>query len=143
MRGPWPTSTPLSETLFRSTVTERRYTSDHGSKPRAACARGPWGKTSAVRRYETYPGKDGSKLRDGEVARAAERVTLACTALSSAVEELRIAHTRNKMAVVEAAARMVEAETERVCEMAEEVAKLASNLRNLPSPSPTGGPAER
>jgi hypothetical protein len=95
-----------------------------------------------VRRYATYPGGDGSKLRSDEVARAAERVTLACTALSSAVNELRVAHTRNKTTVVESAARMVEAETERVCEMAEEVAKLASNLRNLPSPAPTGRPAE-
>jgi hypothetical protein len=83
-----------------------------------------------VRRYATNPKGDGPKSTDAEVRRAAERVTLACTALSSAVNELRVAHTRNRMMVIDDAARMVEAETERVCEMAEEVAKLASNLRN-------------
>jgi hypothetical protein len=96
-----------------------------------------------VRRYATNSGRDGPSTTDAEVRRAAERVTLACTALSSAVNELRVAHTRNRITVIDDAAHMVAGETERVCEMAEEVAKLASNLRNAPTLAAAGAPADR
>jgi hypothetical protein len=63
------------------------------------------------------------------VSRAAERVALACSALSAAATDLRVAHGRDGLGAVDKAADALEAETERVCEMAEDVATLASNLR--------------
>jgi hypothetical protein len=63
------------------------------------------------------------------VSRAAERVTLACRALSAAATDLRVAHSRHGLRAVDKAADTLEAETERVCEMAEDLATLASNLR--------------
>lgn len=68
-------------------------------------------------------------MTDPGVGRAAERVTLACRALSAAANDLRVAHTRDKMIVVNSVAHMLEAETERVCELAEQLATLAANLR--------------
>jgi hypothetical protein len=65
---------------------------------------------------------------DDGVRRASERVTLACRALNAAVRELRVAHKQSGIAVVDDAADSVAAETERVCELAEEVEKLAANL---------------
>ncbi len=76
-------------------------------------------------------------MNDAEgVSRAAERVTLACRALSAAATDLRVAHGRDGLGAVDKAADTLEAETERVCEMAEDVGKLASNLRRW-APSET------
>jgi methyl-accepting chemotaxis protein len=66
------------------------------------------------------------------VRRASERVSLACRALSAAANDLRVAHSRNSVSAVDDAADQVGAETERVCELAEELGKLAENLRHLP-----------
>jgi hypothetical protein len=62
------------------------------------------------------------------VRRASERVTLACRALTEAVRDLRVAHKQRPIPAVDDAADSVAAETERVCELGEEVAKLAANL---------------
>jgi len=56
--------------------------------------------------------------------------------LQSAVcrtDDLRVAFSQYKMSAIEDAARMVEAETERVCELAEDLASLATNLRRSPA----------
>jgi hypothetical protein len=63
------------------------------------------------------------------VRRAAERVTLACRALDAAATDLRVTHGRDGLTAVDKAADTVTAETERVCELAQDLAKLASNLR--------------
>jgi hypothetical protein len=76
-----------------------------------------------------YPG--GDKEVDARVSHAAERVTLACKALSSAANDLRIAHSQSGLTTVDDAADLVGAETERVCELAEELASLALNLRGV------------
>lgn len=65
---------------------------------------------------------------DHDVHRASERVTLACRALSAAANDLRVVYARGGSTTVEDAADKVAVETERVCEMAEELAKLANNL---------------
>ena len=62
------------------------------------------------------------------VRRAAERVRLACKALDAAATDLRVAHGRDGLSAVDRAADTVAAETERVCEMAQDLSKLASNL---------------
>ena len=82
-----------------------------------------------MRSYVTHPGVGQQNANDG-VRHASERVTLACRALAAAASELRVVHKRSGMTTVEDAADMVAAETERVCEMAEELAKLATNLGN-------------
>jgi hypothetical protein len=71
-------------------------------------------------------------MSDVGMQRAAERVALACKALSAAANDLRVEYSQHKMTAVENAAEMVEGETERVCELAEEVASLATNLRGIP-----------
>lgn len=78
-------------------------------------------------------------MNDAEgVRRAAERVRLACRALDAAATDLRVAHGRDGLTAVDKAADTVEAETERVCEMAQDLAKLASNLRRwLPTETAT------
>ena len=86
-------------------------------------------------RSEARTGKGpgyGSARTDSEddVKRAAERVTLACRALSTAANDLRIAHRRSGTMALEDAADQVNAETERVCELAEELVKLGRNLTN-------------
>lgn len=67
-------------------------------------------------------------MADADVSRAAGRVALACRALSAAATDLRVAHARGGVNAVDKAADTLETETERVCEMAEEVANLAANL---------------
>ena len=67
-------------------------------------------------------------MTDSATMRASERVTLACRALSAAANDLRVEHGRTKLTPVDDAAHMLEAETERVCELAEELATLATNL---------------
>lgn len=74
--------------------------------------------------------------------RAAGRVTLACRALSAAADDLRLEYAQYKMTAVGDAAQMVEAETDRVCALAEELANLATNLRGLPVLATAGEPAE-
>ncbi|MCW3033265.1 MAG: hypothetical protein JWM60_1610 [Solirubrobacterales bacterium] len=84
-----------------------------------------------MRSYQTRPGGDPQNT-DAEVRRASERVTLACKALSAAANDLRVAHARSGMSAVDDAADRVGTETERVCELAEELAKLAGNLQSRP-----------
>jgi hypothetical protein len=72
-------------------------------------------------------------MADAEVSRAAERVMLACRALAAAANDLRIAQAHTGMTAVDDAADLVGAETERVCELAEDLASLASNLGGLPA----------
>jgi hypothetical protein len=67
-------------------------------------------------------------MSDPMVDRAAERVTLACRALSAAARDLHVAYNRNNLKAVDKAAHAAEVEMERVCEMAEELANLAANL---------------
>jgi hypothetical protein len=81
-----------------------------------------------MRSYETKPGGDPPDTSGVEVSRASERVTLACKALSAAANDLRVAHARSGMSAVDDVADQVGAETERVCELAEELVKLARNL---------------
>ena len=81
-------------------------------------------------------------MADAEVTRAAERVTLACRALAAAANDLRIAQAHIGVTAVDDAADMVGAETERVCELAEELAALAANLRGVLALATGGGSAE-
>ena len=70
----------------------------------------------------------GRRTPEGDVRRAAERVTLACRALAAAAEDLRAAHAQEATMAVDDAAVRVGAEMERVCELAEELAKLGRQL---------------
>jgi hypothetical protein len=76
------------------------------------------------------------------VKRAAERVELACKALSGAANDLRVAHRQLPTTAIDEAADMIGAETERVCEMAEELADLAGSLKRLPVFASAALPAE-
>jgi hypothetical protein len=84
---------------------------------------------------ETYPGRKSAE-------RAAERVALACRALSGAANDLRVAHAQNKVMAVDDAAQQLESEVERVCELAEELSSLAMNLRSLQLLATSAGPAD-
>jgi hypothetical protein len=84
---------------------------------------------------ESYPGRKNAE-------RAAERVALACRALSGAANDLRVAHAQNKMVAVDDAAQMLESEVERVCELAEELSSLAMNLRGLRPVATSAGPED-
>jgi hypothetical protein len=70
-----------------------------------------------------------------DIRRAAERVTLACRALATASNDLRVAHKRSGVTAVDDAAELVRAETERVCELAEQLAKLGGALAGRPMAS--------
>jgi hypothetical protein len=83
-----------------------------------------------MRSYEDKPGGDPQDTPGVEVRRASERVTLACKALSAAANDLRVAYARSGMTVVDDVADHVGVETERVCELAEELAKLARSLQS-------------
>ena len=76
------------------------------------------------------------------VTRAAERVALACRALSAAATDLNVAYLRSGLTAVDKVADSLEAETERVCEMAEEVATLGAKLRRWAPAEPLEQPAE-
>jgi hypothetical protein len=80
----------------------------------------------------SYEDKLGGDPQDPgvEVRRASDRVTLACKALSAAANDLHVAYARSGMTVVDDVADQVGVETERVCELAEELAKLARNLQS-------------
>jgi hypothetical protein len=80
-------------------------------------------------------------MTDPGMSRAAERVRLACRALSAAANDLRVEHDRNPMMAVDEAAHLLEAEMERVCELAEELTSLATNLTIWPAPE-AAEPAE-
>jgi hypothetical protein len=69
---------------------------------------------------------------EDDVRRAAERVSLACRALSTAASDLRVAKKRSGAMAVEDAADQLSAETERICELADELAKLGRELTNRP-----------
>jgi hypothetical protein len=65
-----------------------------------------------------------------DIDRAAERVALACRALSAAANDLRVARERDG-ATVGRAVEGLEAETERVCELAQELSGLARKFAPL------------
>jgi len=69
-------------------------------------------------------------MRNHQVVRAAERVDLACRALSAASNDLFVARRSEGLSVDEAA-KALERETERVCELADELASLARSLGTL------------
>ena len=69
-------------------------------------------------------------MRNHQVVRAAERVDLACRALSAASNDLFVAR-RSEGLPVDEAAKALERETERVCELADELVSLARNLGRL------------
>ncbi|HEY4427111.1 MAG TPA: hypothetical protein VGN08_02800 [Solirubrobacteraceae bacterium] len=69
---------------------------------------------------------------DVRVKRAAERVTLACRALSAAANDLRVAHKQTQASAVDDAAQSLEVETERVCQLAEELESFAMALSLSP-----------
>ena len=68
----------------------------------------------------------------GDVRRAGERMTLACRALSAAAKDLQVAYLRSGANAVEETVEQVRSETERVCELAEQVVKLGSSLAERP-----------
>lgn len=90
-----------------------------------------------VTSHKIGPGAGEQERPDAALLRAAERVELACRALAAATNDLRVAHDRNKRVPVDNAADMAAAETERVCELAEELTQLAMNL----TATATAGPA--
>jgi hypothetical protein len=69
-------------------------------------------------------------MADADVSRAAERARLACRALAAAAKDLHVAQKRDE-AIVADAAHALEAEHERVCELAEELSGLAQRLATL------------
>jgi hypothetical protein len=68
-------------------------------------------------------------MAEAGIDRGTERVQLACRALSAAARDLHIAFDRDGMPV-EDATHALEAEAVRVCELAEELGKLAQKLAN-------------
>ena len=71
-------------------------------------------------------------MAEAGVQRGSERVALACKAMSAACADLRAACVRDGMpaAAVEGATDALDAEAERVCELAEELGELAEALAN-------------
>ncbi|MCW3069076.1 MAG: hypothetical protein JWL67_1701 [Solirubrobacterales bacterium] len=90
-----------------------------------------------MKSYETHPGGDTPNMADGTVRRAAERVVLACRALSAAANDLHVAHAQSGITDVDHAADAVGAETERVCQLAEELSRLATELGGVTLASAT------
>ena len=76
-----------------------------------------------------------------DVARAAERVSLACRALSAAANDLHVARQRDD-ATMQEGAHELEAETERVCELAEQLSELAASFEARPTAAEAVGVAE-
>jgi hypothetical protein len=62
------------------------------------------------------------------MTRAVERVSLACKALSAAASDLHVARNRNPAAVDDSIADTLNAEVERICELAEDLARRAERL---------------
>jgi hypothetical protein len=71
-------------------------------------------------------------MPNADVARAAERVSLACRALSAAANDLHVARQRDDPAIQDGAHEL-EAETERVCELAAQLSELADSFRARPT----------
>jgi hypothetical protein len=63
--------------------------------------------------------------------RATKRVVLACQALSAAAADLEVARQRGELSVEESTADQLKAEVERVCELAYELERCATNLGAL------------
>jgi hypothetical protein len=95
-----------------------------------------------VRSYNTYPGASERETDDERIRRAAGRVTLACRALSEAANDLRVAYVRTGMTPVDDAADQVASETERVCELAEELSKLANHVQSRHAVAALATPAK-
>lgn len=74
----------------------------------------------------------GGRTAEDDVRRAAERVTLACRALSTAASDLRVAYKRDGALAVDEVGEQVRGETERVCELADDLVKLANELTLRP-----------
>ena len=62
------------------------------------------------------------------ITRAAERVTLACRALSAAADDLAVAARRDGADLDEDTVNSLQAERERVCELSEELVDLARSF---------------
>ncbi len=71
-------------------------------------------------------------MAEADVRRAAERVTLACRALTAAAKDLHVASARTAAPELVDATDHVRAETERVCELAGELEKLGRGLATRP-----------
>ena len=72
-------------------------------------------------------------MADAGISRAIERAALAARALSAATDDMYVAFRRDGMPV-ESAAYALEAEAERVCDLAEQLERLAERLACLPRP---------
>jgi hypothetical protein len=66
-------------------------------------------------------------MADAGIVRASQRVTLACRALSAAVNDMAVARRRDQMPVDDTAQEL-EIELERVCELAQELERRAERL---------------
>jgi hypothetical protein len=66
-----------------------------------------------------------------DVKRAAERMRLACRAMSAAAADLQVAQSRDETVMQGAAPDELASQTERVCEMAEELSALARQIYAL------------
>ena len=73
---------------------------------------------------------DGREMADGDVDRAAERLRLACRALSAAARDLRVAKDRDA-ADVTVSTPEIEGEIERVHEMAEQLSEFSRRRNQL------------
>jgi hypothetical protein len=71
------------------------------------------------------------EMASADVRRAAERMKLACRAMSAAATDLQVAQSRDETMMESAAPAELAAHTERVCEMAEELSALARQLHAL------------
>jgi hypothetical protein len=69
-------------------------------------------------------------LKDSGLIRAAERLSLACRALSAAADDLAVAQRRDRLPV-EHTVRELDQEIERVCELAEELERSAASIDML------------
>jgi hypothetical protein len=71
------------------------------------------------------------EMAGADVRRAAERMRLACRAMSAAAADLQVARGRDEAMIESAAPEELAAQTERVCEMADELSALARQLYAL------------
>lgn len=71
------------------------------------------------------------EMAGADVKRAAERLRLACRAMSAAATDLHVARKRDETMMESAAPEELAAQTERVCEMADELSALARRLYSL------------
>lgn len=71
------------------------------------------------------------RMAGADVRRAAERMKLACRAMSAAAADLHVASGRDGAIGESTAPEQLAAQTERVCEMADELSVLARQLYAL------------